>query len=226
MWAFLISHYQRIAARKMFSRWSPLYETEVEENSYSAADHVAQASIKHLFQAGISNPTLIDAGIGTGLLAQQVFDSLPCRITGLDFTDDMMAICAAREITELLIKCDVGKDPWPLPPASFDMVVSAGLFEYLTPPMMDHFLKQSHITLKNGGTLIFTYLPRNENEQGLQFWRGHSGTYLTCGYTPAAIEHRLKENHFEVMEHTIPFKGCVFYDGSSYDYRLIVARKI
>ena len=220
-----LNFYQRHAARRMFARWSPIYEDEVSENSYSAANEVAKAGIRHLARADVQNPAIADIGIGTGLLAQQFYDAIPCRIAGLDFSEDMMAACAGRGITELLVKCDVGRDNWPLAPASQDMVVSAGLLEYLTPEMLQHFLDESARTLQQKGLLIFTYMPQKPGTRQINFWQGHSGTYLICGYSEEEIGAALKRSNFDLLEHSSPFKGCVFHDGSSYDYRLIVAAK-
>lgn len=225
MFIRLVSLYQRFAARRMFSRWSPIYEEEVTENAYSAANEVASATIRHIGKKNITNPAIADIGIGTGLLAQQLFDATPCRITGLDFTEDMMAPCSGRGITELLIKCDVGKDPWPLENISQDFVVSAGLVEYMMPNMAQHFFKESRRVMQQNGILIFTYLPLADDEKQIRLWRGHSGTYLICGYTGEHIESLARINGFDVQEHSPPFKGCIFADGSSYDYRLLVAKK-
>lgn len=220
----MLSLYQRWAARRMFARWSPIYEWEVTENSYSAADEVAKQALRLLAQQNTTRPLIADIGIGTGLLAQQIQDAYPSRIIGLDFTEDMMAVAGARDITELLVKCDVGKDHWPIESGSCDMVVSAGLLEYLTPEMLQHFLSESKRVLQQNGTLVFTYMPREAQQRNTKLWNGHSGTYLICGYIPAEIEALLQENDLRMLHHSAPFKGCVFHDGSSYDYRLITAR--
>lgn len=219
----IINLYQRHAARKMFSRWSPIYELEVTENHYSASDAVAKKALQYL--DGNARAAIVDAGIGTGLTAQQIYDSVPCSITGLDFTEDMMALCSGRNITQSLLKCDVGKDPWPVLDNTQNMVISAGVMEYLTTEMLQHFLNETERVLQQKGLLVFTYLPRLPKEKKLSFWRGHSGTYLTCGYQPAEMERTLLQQKFAVLEHSNPFKGCLFHDGSSYDYRLIVAQK-
>lgn len=208
----------------MFARWAPIYEDEVTENKYSAADEVAKETLRLLGSAKTPRPVIADIGIGTGLLAQQIQDAYPSRIIGLDFTEDMMAMAAARDITELLLKCDVGKDPWPLENGSCDMVVSAGLLEYLTPEMLQHFLCETKRVLQQNGTVIFTYMPREAQQKPTKIWRGHSGTYLVCGYIPEEIEALLQQTSFKLLHHSAPFKGCVFGDGSSYDYRLITAR--
>ncbi|PZQ48647.1 MAG: hypothetical protein DI551_01375 [Micavibrio aeruginosavorus] len=219
----LINFYQRHAARRMFTRWSPLYETEVAENSYSAADAVARAALPLLATRNANKPLIADIGIGTGLLAQQIYDSYPCRIIGLDFTEDMMAVAAAREIAELLVKCDAGKDVWPILDNSCGMVISAGLGEYLSPEMLQHFLNESARVLQQNAPLVFTYMPAAKNEKKTTYWRGHSGSYLVFGYEPEEMEERLAKAGLSLKRHEAPFKGCVFADGSSYDYRLIIA---
>lgn len=225
MFDLIRNFYQRHAAKKMFARWSPIYEEEVTENAYSAADAVAKAALKHLHD-GQDTPRIADIGIGTGLLAQQIMDTLPsARIAGLDFSQDMMAACAGRGIAENLIPCDVGRDSWPLESGGYEAVLASGLFEYLTPDMADHFLREALDTLIYSGVLIFTYVPTAPGEKPIRFWRGHSGTYLVCTYTPDDIAVRVERAGFQILEHSAPFAGCVFQDGSSYDYRLIIARK-
>lgn len=223
----LINFYQRYAARRMFTRWSPIYEHEVTENAYSAADYVARSVIKHLQLASRDEADIVniaDIGIGTGLLAQQIYDAMPCQITGLDFTEDMMAVCMAREITELLIKCDVGKDHWPIENLSQDVVMAAGLFEYLTPDMAQHFFAETARVLKNDGLLVFSYMPCQPQDKRMHLWPGHSGTFFTCSYTEDEIEKYLSQYGFTLIDHSAPFKGSVFEDESSYDYRMISAR--
>ncbi len=207
----------------MFARWSPLYETEVTENKYSAADEVAKEAIRLLGQMDKQDPVIADIGIGTGLLAQQIYDALPCRIVGLDFTEDMMAVAAARDITELLIKCDAGKDHWPLENHCVDMVLSSGLLEYFTPEMVQHFLTETKRVLHKKAMVAFTYMPKDRGEKSIQLWHGHSGTYLICGYEPEEMERFVRQSGLELLRHSEPFKGCIFSDGSSYDYRLITA---
>lgn len=224
MWDAVLNFYQRLAARRMFARWSPVYEEEVADNAYSAADRCAAEAIR-LLADGPQNPVIADIGIGTGLMAQQIHDALPCRIAGLDFSDDMLAQCAAKGLAEILIKCDVGCGRWPLADADFSMVASAGLAEYLTPSMLQHFLTESARILQHNGHLVFTYVPQQNGEKSTDFWHGHSGTYLVCRYAPGAIEDYLRKAGLKLLHHSPAFDGCVFKDGSRYSYRLITAQK-
>lgn len=226
MLSALVSSFQRLAAKRMFSRWSPIYEEEVADNAYSAADETAKVALKYLAKQDMQEPLVADIGIGTGLLAQQIYDAYPCRITGLDFNEEMMTLCSARDITELLIKCDVGRDRWPLQDNSMSLVCASGLLEYLTDEMVQHFIVESARTLQQNGIVVFTYIPQEPGEKKMNVWRGHSGTYLTCRYAPDAMEALINKAGLRVLEHSQPFKGCVFGDGSFYNYRLIAAQKI
>ena len=219
----LRNSYQRWAARRMFARWSPIYEEEVADNHYSAADRVAAATIPLL--GAHKNPAIADIGIGTGLLAAQIKAAAPCMISGLDFSEDMMAVAVQKNTCNQVAKCDVGTDYWPLEDGSQDLVISSGLLEYLTPEMLQHFLQQSARILKPDGTLIFTYMPRQRDEKPIRFWRGHSGTYLIAGYVPDELTAFVRSQGFTISQHSEDFKGCIFQDGSSYPYRLIVAQK-
>jgi cyclopropane fatty-acyl-phospholipid synthase-like methyltransferase len=136
-----------------------------------------------------------------------------------------MAQCQQRDITELLLKLDAGKDPWPLPASSYHTVASAGLLEYFTPDMLQHFLRESEKILIPKGLLVFTYVPSEAQQNTTKIWNGKSGSFLSCAYVPADLEKQLIQRGFSVLEHSDPFPGSVFRDGSSYSYRLVTAQK-
>jgi len=227
MWKPLLNVYQRYAAQKIFSRWSPDYDGEVAVLSYSAADKVAEATLRHLPESSVEDPLHIaDIGIGTGLLAQQIWDAVPCLIAGLDFNEDMMSLCAQKEVAELLIKCDVGRDHWPLQEAAYDAVMASGLLEYLTPTMMQHFLNQSARILEQDGILVFSYIPSERKEDSFSIWNGRNGRFVRCEYEPDKLQAKVESCGFKILEHMPPFDGSVFADGSRFSYRLIAAQKI
>jgi predicted TPR repeat methyltransferase len=219
-----LNMFQRFASKRMFAGWSPIYEAEVTDNAYSAANAVTAAVIPFLSES-TERPHILDVGIGTGLVAQQIYDSVPCRIAGIDFSPDMMSICAAKEITETLVQCDAGKDRWPFADRTFSLVLAAGLHEYLTPSMLRHFLKEALRVTQHKAFLVFTYIPLERGSKRIKLWQGHSGTYLACSYESQEIESLLKTTGFDILNHSSPFKGSVFQDGSSYPYRLIAAQK-
>lgn len=219
------SLFQRYAARAMFAAWSPTYEEDVSISRYSAPDKVAASVLCNIANLQQKEPKIADIGIGTGMLAEQIYASLPCRITGLDFADDMMAQCQQKDVAEILIKCDAGQDFWPLEDGSYDAVVSAGLIEYFTPPMLQHFIDESARILSPAGILVFSYIPAAGPNNNIRLWPGKSGLFLSCRYNPDALEKQLKAAGFAIREHGAEFTGSVFKDGSTYPYRVIAAHK-
>lgn len=227
MWKPLLNLYQRYAAQKIFSRWSPDYDGEVAVLSYSAADKVAEATLRHLPESSVEDPLHIaDIGIGTGLLAQQIWEAVPCLIAGLDFSEDMMSLCAQKEVAELLIKCDVGKDHWPLQESAYDAVIASGLFEYMTPSMVQHFLGEATRILEPGALMVFSYIPSPRSDDSFTIWNGRNGRFVRCEYEPSKLQAKVEGFGFKILEHKEPFDGSVFSDGSRYSYRLIAAQKL
>lgn len=225
MLRFIQTFFQRYAAQAMFASWSTTYEEDVAHAKYSAADRTVEAAIRHIAAMDVEEPLIADIGIGTGMVAEQIFNAMPCRIIGLDFAEDMMAQCLQKEVTEILIKCDAGKDHWPLEDQSYNAVVSAGLIEYFTPPMLQHFISESARCLLPHGVVIFTYIPTEQPKEKMKLWPGKSGLFLSCSYNPSHLEKQLNAAGFEIIEHSDAFAGSVFKDGSTYPYRLIAARK-
>lgn len=212
----LKTFYQHRAARKVFGRWAETYEADVQTSAYSAANAVRQALLPFLEEES----RITDLGVGTGLIWEGVEISDMTEIAGLDISPDMMEQASAIPELGPLYCCNVGADEWPLEDASQDLIVAAGLFEYLTQPMAAHVFEEARRALKPGGRFILTYIPGTEN--GSKTWEGKSGNILSCYFDPLWIE---RQEGFGVTDHTAPFIGSTFANGSSYDYRLIVLRK-
>lgn len=208
--------YRQYATRRVFGRWAASYEEDVTANRYSAARAVQQALLPYLETA----ERITDLGIGTGLIWQGIDIPDEVEITGLDISQAMME--QASSIPELgpFYLCDIGHQAWPVYDETEDLIVAAGLFEYLTPDMADHVFEEARRTLKSGGRFIFTYIPGMRNET--KPWNGRSGRILSCIHAPEWITHR---DGFILETHTEPFAGSVFTDGQSYDYRLAILRK-
>lgn len=208
--------YQRMAARRVFANWAGEYETDVAANRYSAAAAVRDALKRRLN----ADSHILDVGIGTGLIWQDIDIPQGAEIGGIDISSDMLAQASSNPDIGGLFLCDAGREEWPCEDAYLDMAVSAGLFEYLTAPMAAHVFDEARRTLKSGGLFIATYIPSDQNET--KFWKGKSGGVLSCRFAPEWMAAR---DGFSVIEHTPPFAGSVFADGSSYDYRLIILRR-
>lgn len=211
----LKAFYQRLAVRRVFSRWADTYETDVAGNRYSAAKMVAQALTPYM-KEGLC---VTDLGIGTGLIWRDMDLPDDIEITGLDISAEMLEQLSDPAIGPLFL-CDVGRDGWPVEDNSQHMVVSAGLFEYLDESMAVHVFNQAQRVLQPGGFFIGTYIPGNTNHA--RTWVGKSGTIHSYRFDPLWME---KQTGFKVINHTEAFPGSVFDDGSTYDYRLVIFRK-
>lgn len=211
----LKSFYQRLAARRVFTRWAETYEEDVAHNRYSAAQAVAQAILPYLH----ADSRIIDLGIGSGLIWQTLDIEDGMSIVGLDISSAMLEQASSLPVGPLYC-CDVGRDFWPADDNTQDMVISAGLFEYLTEPMARHVMAESARVLKPGGLFIATYIPGEKNHNAL--WAGKSGSILRCIFDPHWMEN---QPGFFLQRHSEPFAGSVYEDSSSYDYRLIILKK-
>jgi len=208
--------YQRMAARRVFSRWAQSYEADVANNRYSAASAVQSALLPYL-QPG---SRILDIGIGTGLIWEGMDIPESIEIGGIDIAPDMLAQASSNPAIGPLMLCDAGRHGWPCDDTYLDLVVSAGLIEYLTEPMARHLFDEARRTLKAGGLFIATYIPAERNETAL--WDGKSGKILSCRFAPEWVE---GQDGFSVLQHSPPFAGSVYTSGLSYDYRLIILKR-
>lgn len=212
----LKTFYQRKRARQVFQRWAASYEQDVENHQYSAAQAVQQAVMPYLRPG----QAITDLGIGTGLIWRGIVRPPGCILTGLDIAPDMLAQASAIPDIGPLYDCDIGTQYWPISDHSQDIIVSAGLFEYLTEPMIKHVFHQAARILKPGGVFVTTYIPAEHNQTRL--WNGRSGRILSCRFQPDWME---SQEGFQCLTHSDPFKGSIYADQSSYAYRLIIFRK-
>ncbi len=208
--------YRQYTARRVFGRWASSYEEDVAANRYSAAKAVQNALLPYLDRA----ERITDLGVGTGLIWQGIDIPDEVEITGLDISQAMMEQASAIPELGPLYLCDVGRQEWPIYDGTEDLIVAAGLFEYLTPDMADHVFEEAQRALKAGGRFIFTYIHGVRNET--KPWDGRSGRIMSCIHSPAWI---IDRNGFILETQTEPFAGSVFTDGQSYDYRLVILRK-
>ena len=112
-------------------------------------DLVRQASIA-------ADADVLDLGCGTGTLALIVKDAQPrARVTGLDIDPEILAIARGKiDAAGAQIQLVQGSatDP-PLPPASFDRVLSTLMLHHLTTPQKREALAAVRRLLRPGGEL-------------------------------------------------------------------------
>jgi predicted TPR repeat methyltransferase len=105
--------------------------------------------------------TVLDLGIGTGL-GSEPFSGEGLRITGLDRSESMLAICKKKGIATLLVRHDLTEFPYPFSDQSFDHVISTGVLHFF--PDLDRIFKEVARILARGGRFAFITGDRTPEE--------------------------------------------------------------
>lgn len=97
------------------------------------------------------NSKVLDAGCGSGNLANEVSKRYGSMVYGIDLNE-----VAVQKAKELGIEVKVGDldQTWPYADSSFDVVTAAEIIEHVINP--DHFLNEARRVLKKGGHLVIT----------------------------------------------------------------------
>ncbi len=111
------------AAKRLYAEWAGTYDSAFAARSgYRPARRVAETFVA----AGGREPVL-DAGCGTGLIADALPDGLV--IDGIDISPDMLAQARAKGRYRTLVKADLTR-PLPLQDGIYRGLVSAGTFTH------------------------------------------------------------------------------------------------
>lgn len=128
-----------------------------------------------------SGESLLDVGIGTGL-SSQLFRQAGLRIFGIDGSKAMLTLCACKGIAEQLVHQDILQFPWPYPDASFQHVISCGVFQCVDD--LESVFAEIRRVQMDGGLFAFTVMKnddgRDRNEQvmyGIPVY-SHSAGYI------------------------------------------------
>jgi len=105
--------------------------------------------------------TVLDIGIGTGLGSEPFFRA-GLRITGMDVSDTMLAVCRKKGIAEHLVCHDLTHFPYPFADGSFDHVISTGVFHFF--PDLDLIFHEVARILPDGGGFAFVTGNRSPEE--------------------------------------------------------------
>ena len=112
-------------SRRLYAQWAASYDTSfATKESYHLPFQTAQAFVA----AGGHGPVL-DAGAGTGLCGQALFDLGVSPLEATDISPEMLAQAAQKDIYRDLIEADLLQGI-PVPPGSYRGVVSSGTFTH------------------------------------------------------------------------------------------------
>ena len=93
------------------------------------------------------NCSVLDVGCGRGGLAQYLRDSLNCRVTGLDISEDALTAYQKKGIET--VKCNIEEDRVP---GTYDVILCCAVLEHLVDPIS--VLRKLRDNIAQGGYLI------------------------------------------------------------------------
>jgi len=137
--------------RKMFDDFAVTFDKNLASLGYRAPALI-DALMRESLPAGGPSIEVLDAGCGTGLLAELI-KPLCSRRVGVDLSPKMLELAAARDLYDDLQEGELVA--WlDAHPAAFDVVTSADTLCYFG--ALDEALRAAHRALRPGGWIFFS----------------------------------------------------------------------
>lgn len=150
-WVYSSTSSEQLIER--YDTWSASYEAEMEDNyGWSAPRKTAEVVQKHVPLDG----RILDAGVGTGLVGQLLYEAGYTNLDGFDFSPEMLAQARLKNVygdlrqMELGITLDYGTN-------SFDTVTCVGVLTLGHAPVSS--LDEMVRITKPGGHVIYSMRP-------------------------------------------------------------------
>lgn len=213
--AFLAAEFDQFAAQ---------YEGFAKANRYRAAHKVA--AFVHGFNS-VRSPVILDVGAGTGILTSLLRTSFAkATIHALDMSSESLEICRAKSAADTYIKGNILDDDLALP-SGLDIVVSAGVFEYV--PDLKKAIENATRNLKEDGLFMFTtFYKKRMNKEGRRRGLYPNNITIPDNIYPVDrndIKRILVRSKMDVVKITNPFIAYKEPIGRDIYYNIFVARK-
>lgn len=135
-----------------YHEWAATYDADLVD-TFGYVAHISSAKALDSALGGNHEATILDAGSGTGLVAEELARLGYRHMDALDYSKDMLEQARSRKIYRSLIQADM-KERLPFDDDSYDAVVCTGTFTY-GHVTGDAFAELIRIT-KPGGSIVFT----------------------------------------------------------------------
>ncbi|MBN2058444.1 MAG: class I SAM-dependent methyltransferase [Candidatus Saganbacteria bacterium] len=141
---------------------------------------------------------VLDLGIGSGRLAKQILEKYPkARLTAVDFSDKMIAMCRSR-LAEFSDRIELLNEDFDnnLPPGKFDLVIMILSLHHLEDPDKASMIKLIHKNLNKPGALLIGDLTKSAYPRitkiYMDLWRQN---LRDNGYDDGHIENCYREKY-------------------------------
>lgn len=181
-----------------YSDWATDYDQNTVED-FGYVGYQVCAELLDAYLGGTSSSNILDAGCGTGLVAEVLRNLGYTRMDGLDYSQEMLDEAERKGVYTHLIQADLSR-PLLLGDAAYDAVICAGTFTY-GHVQAEAFAELIRVT-RPGGKICFTI---------------REGSYEDYGYRQEMV--RLEaEGAWELLEmrdeeyyrDTVRAKMCVY----------------
>lgn len=156
---------------------------------WSDEDSIAE-SIRRIHNLNLKTGSFLELGCGRGNIAIAFADQW--QITGVDFSPTAInwaKYFASQQVKQAsFIEADLTK-PWPFEIDSFDVAFDANCLHFFHGDDRNHFLREAHRILTNGGTLLIDTIV---NQPIQEYWE-------MLGYDPitrTSTQNGVKMNYF------------------------------
>ena len=197
-WIYSAQSAEELQAR--YDLWSADYDREMDGMAWSAPAAAAQRCLAYAGRTA----NVLDAGCGTGQVGVALKRAGVARVVGVDFSPGMLQKATATGAYDELVQASL-TEALPLRPASFDAVVSVGVFTYGHVPASA--LAALGPLLRDGGVVALTF---------------RDDVYRDLGFS-AAIEHLERHAGWSLLERGEP-APMVIEGGEGVDMRVWVWR--
>jgi predicted TPR repeat methyltransferase len=140
---------------------------------------------------------LLDIGIGTGLCSSLFFKH-GLEIYGLDSSNEMLAMCKKKGITQELKNWDLLDLPLPYSDAKFDIIISGGVFHFFED--LQTIFKEIARLIKPNGIFAFTTKTFSEALPIDSFSKYSSEGIFVFSHSDHYIHQHLKKNGFQHLK--------------------------
>ena len=145
-------------ACSVFNVWSGDYDEDVrltdENNDYPFAGYKKIMDMIYTAATKRFPASVLDIGIGTGTLAAALYKHGQ-TITGIDFSDKMLAIAKTKIPNAMYYKCDFTKGlPPELKEAKYDFIISTYALHHLPDALKVTFIKSLLPLLSDNGAML------------------------------------------------------------------------
>jgi ubiquinone/menaquinone biosynthesis C-methylase UbiE len=147
--------------KRLYGDWAETYDTTFAR----AKDFRMPAHVATLYRDHNGTGPVLDAGAGTGLVAQELLKSGPCLIDAVDLSPDMLRVAARKTLYRTLVEADL-TERLPFEDAQYNAVVSSGTFTHghVGPAALNELLRVA----RPGALFILTIKKDHFEEKGFR----------------------------------------------------------